>query len=149
MNLTLEEYAERFTDEPGYLDFARIGPVGRTVRDEESAQSSLLGRARFGTLGSLHEQDDRVRIAVADAIGFRPDQIAFQPNTSQGLMHALFGMSGRVALSAAEFPSLPFAVARAAEALGTVDATWLTPSTGASHPAPSAISCPRMRSPSR
>lgn len=130
MSLTLEEYTERFTDEPGYLDFARIGPVGRTVRDEEAAQSSLLGRARFGTLASLHEQDERVRTAVASTIGFRPDQIAFQPNTSQGLMHTLFGMSGRVALSAAEFPSLPFAVTRAADALGTVDAVWLTPEHG-------------------
>ncbi len=130
MSLTWEEYAERFTDEPGYLDFARIGPVGRTVRDEESAQSSLLGRARFGTLASLHEQDERVRQAVAATIGFRADQIAFQPNTSQGLMHTLFGLSGRVALSSAEFPSLPFAVTRAADALGSIDPVWLTPEHG-------------------
>ena len=48
----------------------------------------------------------RVRAAVAALTGFRADQIVFQPNTSQGLMHAMFGITGGVALSPAEFPEL-------------------------------------------
>lgn len=122
--LSMEDYLERFTEEPGYLDFARVGPVGRTVRDEESALSSLLGRARFGTLQSLHEQDARVRAAVASTLRLRPDQVVFQPNTSQGLMHALFGLTGTVAISPAEFPSLTFAAQRAADAIGRLTPLW-------------------------
>jgi selenocysteine lyase/cysteine desulfurase len=128
--MNMDDYLERFTDEPGYLDFARVGPVGRTARDEESAMSSLLGRARFGSLGVLEEQDARVRDAVAAAIRFRPDQVVFQPNTSQGLLQAMFGLDGRVAVSVAEFPSLPFATVRAGEARGVLDAVWLQPDHG-------------------
>jgi len=122
---TLDDYLQRFTDEPGYLDFARRAPVGRTVREEESAMSSLLGRGRFGTLDSFDEQDARVRAAVAAVTGFRADQVVFQPNTSQGLMHTMFGLTGEVLLSPAEFPSNTFAVSRAADALGVVKPRWL------------------------
>ena len=123
--ITIDEFVERFDDEPGYLDFASVAPVGRTPRDEETALSSLLGRARFGTIGTLGEQDARVRAAVARLTGFRADQVVFQPNTSQGLMHAIFGVTGEVALSPAEFPSSTFAVTRAADALGVVTPLWL------------------------
>ncbi len=40
-------------------------------------------------------------------------------------MHAMFGVTGGVLLSAAEFPSLPFAAVRAADALGVVSPVWL------------------------
>ena len=124
--LSIEEYASTFTDEPGYLNFARIGPVGRVVRDEESAQSSLLGRSRFGTLDSLMvDQDVRVRAAVSRLIGVPSERIAFQPNASQGLMHTMFGFTGRVAMSLAEFPSITFAAARAADSLHVLDPVWL------------------------
>lgn len=128
--MDMDDYLERFTDEPGYLDFARIGPIGRAARDEESAMSSLLGRGRFGSLGVLDEQDARVREAVAATIRFRADQVVFQPNTSQGLLQAIFGLEGRVAVSVAEFPSLPFATVRAGEARGMLDAVWLQPDHG-------------------
>jgi selenocysteine lyase/cysteine desulfurase len=121
----IDEFIEGFTEEPGYLDFAKRAPVGRTVRDEESAMSSLLGRSRFGTLDTLDEQDARVRAAVAELIGFRADQVVFQPNTSQGLMHAMFGLTGEILLSPAEFPSNTYAVSRAADALGVVTPRWL------------------------
>ena len=110
--IDIDTYLEQFTEEPGYLDFARRAPIGRAAREEESALSSLSGRSRFGTLDTLDEQDARVRAAVATLVGFRPDQVVFQPNTSQGLMHALFGITGEVALSPAEFPSSTFAVSR-------------------------------------
>ncbi|CAN5334754.1 hypothetical protein BH09ACT5_BH09ACT5_18890 [soil metagenome] len=122
---TIDEFVERFGEEPGYLDFARRAPIGRTVRDEESAMSSLLGRARFGTLDTLDEQDARVRAAVAALTGFRDDQVVFQPNTSQGLMHAMLGLTGEVLLSPREFPSSTYAVSRAADALGALTPRWL------------------------
>ena len=123
--IEIDEFTARFTEEPGHLDFASVGPVGRTVREEEAAQSSLLGRGRFGTIDSFGEQDGRVRAAVAAMTGFRADQVVFQPNTSQGIMHTMFGITGEVALSPAEFPSNTFAVTRAHDALGVVTPLWL------------------------
>lgn len=122
----IDDYAARFSEEPGYLNFARVGPIGAAVLEELNAQNDLLSRARFGTLASLDEdQDPRVRAAVSALTGFSPDQISFQPNTSQGLMHALFGITGGVALSAREYPSLTFATVRAGQALGVVAPLWL------------------------
>ena len=120
MTLSVAEYTTRFTDEPGYLDFARFGPVGRTARDEDAALASLLGRARFGSMEGLFAQPARLSEAVSGLTGFRPDQIGYQPNASQGLMQAVFGVTGPIAMWAGEFPSLPFAAVRAADALHVV-----------------------------
>ncbi|TBN57396.1 aminotransferase class V-fold PLP-dependent enzyme [Glaciihabitans arcticus] len=128
--MDIDGYVAQFTDEPGYLDFARVGPVGRGVKDEEYALSGLLGRARFGSLDLLEAQDARVREAVASLIGFDSSHVVFQPNTSQGLMHAMFGITGGVALSPAEFPSVTFAAVRAAESLGVLAPQWLTTDDG-------------------
>ena len=121
----IDRYLETFGEEPGYLDFARVGPISSTVRDEEAVQSALLGRARFGTLDSLLDQDARVRDAAAAVTGFSPESIVFQPNTSQGLMHTMFGLTGGLALSPADFPSVTYAAARSAEALGVLAPHWL------------------------
>lgn len=126
MTLSMRQFMARFDEEPGYLDFARMAPVGSTVLSEQQAMTSLLARSRFGTLPTLDEQDLRVREAVAALIGFDAAQVVFQPNTSQGLMHVMFGLTGQVAVSASDFPSVPFAVTRAAEALGSVSPLWLT-----------------------
>jgi selenocysteine lyase/cysteine desulfurase len=119
------EYVASFGEEPGYLDFARVGPPGRAVKDEEYALTGLLQKARFGTIPSLFEADERVREAVASVTGFDAGQVVFQPNTSTGIMHAMFGVTGGVALSKAEFPSLTFAAARAAQALGAMSPVWI------------------------
>lgn len=128
----IDEYAARFDEEPGYLDFARFGPVGAAVVEEEAGLMPLLARARFGSLDSVigGGPDDRVREAVAVLTGFRPDQVVFQPNTSQGLMHAMFGVTGGVALSPAEFPSLTFAARRAEQALGVLQPFWMSTQPG-------------------
>jgi selenocysteine lyase/cysteine desulfurase len=122
---TIDDFAAGFTEEPGYLDFALLGPLGRAAIEEEQAQVELLRRARFGSLVSLDEQDSRVRGAVARLIGFPSNQVVFQPNTSTGLMHAMFGITGGVLLSAAEFPALPFAAMRAADSLSVLAPHWL------------------------
>lgn len=126
MTLSIDDYAERFTDEPGYLDFAGRGPIGQTAAAEQLALVELLGRGRFGSLEMLLDQDARVREAVSALTGFAADNIVFQPNTTQGLMHVLFGHSGTVLLSAAEFPSLPVAAVRSGEALHALKTAWLT-----------------------
>lgn len=125
--ISLDDFIASFGEEPGYLNFASAGPPGRAVKDEQYAMMGLLGRARFGTIDSLFEQGQRLHNAVSAVTGFRPDQVQFQPNASSGLMHALFGLTGGMALSPAEFPSLTFATVRAAEALGVVTPLWIEP----------------------
>jgi selenocysteine lyase/cysteine desulfurase len=122
---SLQQFAEGFPEEPGYLDYGRVGPLSSTVVAETLGQTQILSRARYGSLGELLRQEERMRGAVADVIGFRDDQIVSQPNTSNGLMHAMFGLTGGLLLSAGDFPSVPFAAVRAAEALHAVAPTWL------------------------
>ncbi|TFD50633.1 aminotransferase class V-fold PLP-dependent enzyme [Cryobacterium frigoriphilum] len=121
----LAAYRSGFREESGYLDYGRVGPLSTTVVAETLGQTDVLSRARFGSLDDLGQQQARAVSAVARATGFRSDQIALQPNTTTGLMHALFGLTGEVLLSPADFPSLPFAAARAAEALHVVTPLWL------------------------
>ncbi len=123
--LSIDAYAARFKEEPGYLDFARVGPVGRAVQEEIAAQYATLARGRFGSLDAVMDQGGRLQSAVAALTGFRADQVVFQPNASQGLMHAMFGITGGVAMSPAEFPSITFAAVRAAQALGVLAPSWL------------------------
>ncbi len=113
----VDAYAAGFDEDPGYLDFARVGPLGAAVLDEQRACTELLRHARFGSLDYFETQGRRMGEAVASLTGFRPDQVVFQPNTSSGLMHTMFGFTGGVAFSPAEFPSVTFAAARAAESL--------------------------------
>lgn len=121
----LDEFAGQFSEEPGYFDFARVGPLGAAVLAEMNGQAETLSRARFGGLDNFAAQDGRVRDAVSALTGFPADQVVFQPNTSMGLMHAMFGVTGGVLMSEAEFPSLPYAAVRAAQSLGVVTPQWL------------------------
>ncbi|WP_167041052.1 aminotransferase class V-fold PLP-dependent enzyme [Salinibacterium sp. ZJ454] len=121
----VDEYAASFSEEPGYLDFARVGPIGGIVQAEQQGQQALLSRARFGSLDSLDSQDERMRDAVSELTGFPSDQVVFQTSTGQGLMHAMFGLTGGVALSPAEYPSVTYAAQRASESLGVVTPLWL------------------------
>lgn len=121
----LGDYLAGFTEDPGYLDYGRVGPVSRPVAAETLGQTEILSRARFGTLDHFGRQDQRMRAAVAAVTGFGADQVTAQPNTSMGLMHAMFGLTGDVLLSPADFPSVPFAAVRAAQALHAARPQWL------------------------
>ncbi|TFD90399.1 aminotransferase class V-fold PLP-dependent enzyme [Cryobacterium serini] len=122
---SLQNFTDGFRNEPGYLDFGRVGPLSEVVMAETLGQNEVLSRARFGSLDHLAEQDLRARTAVSALTGFTPDQIVLQPNTSSGLMQAMFGLTGSVLLSAGDFPSVPFAAVRAAETLHVVTPLWL------------------------
>jgi selenocysteine lyase/cysteine desulfurase len=122
---SIQQFIDGFGEEPGYLDYGRVGPPSKEVVAEALGQTEVLSRARFGSLDHLMQQDARMRKAVAATIGFRADQIVSQPNTSTGLMQAMFGLTGGVLLSPGDFPSVPFAAVRAAEALHVVTPIWL------------------------
>ncbi|MBF4463424.1 MULTISPECIES: aminotransferase class V-fold PLP-dependent enzyme [unclassified Rathayibacter] len=118
-------FLSTFGEELGYLDYGRVGPMSTSVAAEQESATRLLQRARAATLDELFRQDERVREAVAALARVPADQVVFQPTTSTGLMHVLFGLSGGVLVSPGEFPSLPFAVVRAAQARSAVEPLWL------------------------
>jgi selenocysteine lyase/cysteine desulfurase len=118
-------FAAGFVEEPGYLDYGRVGPLSATVLAESLGQAETLSRARFGSLDHLARQDERMRAAVSAITGFRADQVVCEPNTTTGIMQAMFGLTGGVLLSPGDFPTVPFAAVRAAEALRVVTPTWL------------------------
>lgn len=113
-------YLDGFGEEPGYLDFARFGPLSRAVLAESAAQQDGLARARPGAWDRLQTGTARLAAAAAAVTGFRADQVVFQPSTTHGLTQAVYGVTGQVLLSPAEYPSLPIAAARAADTLQTV-----------------------------
>jgi selenocysteine lyase/cysteine desulfurase len=127
---TIDEFASAFDEDPGYLDFASFGPMSRAVLHEESALGEILVRARYGAAAVFDEQEIRVREAIRRVTGFPTDRVVFQPNASTGLMHAMFGLSGQVLYSAREYPSIPLAAQRAAQALHTLDHITLEPPHG-------------------
>lgn len=123
--MTIDAFIAGFTEEPGYLDYARFGPLSTPAAEEGVALTQVLQRARHGSIDVFLEQDARVRAAASALTGFPADAIVFQPNTTQGIMHAMFGLTGSVLLSPGEFPSLPIAAVRAQEALHSVQPVWL------------------------
>ena len=122
---SIDEFRAGFDEDPGYLDFARFGPIGRAVMEEDTALNALIARSRFGSLAELKAQGQRAHEAVADLTGLPSDHIVSQPNTSQGLMQAAFGVSGDVLASLGEFPDITFALTRTAESTGRVAPRWL------------------------
>jgi selenocysteine lyase/cysteine desulfurase len=76
-------------------------------------------------MDSFPGQDERVREAIAAVLGFRADQIGFQPSTSQSLMEVMFGLTGVIAASSGETLGIVYAITRAAEALGTLTPKWI------------------------
>ncbi|MEJ3404653.1 aminotransferase class V-fold PLP-dependent enzyme [Rathayibacter sp. YIM 133350] len=121
----LEDYAAGFLEEPGYLNYGRVGPLSGAVVAEAQGWHEMLAKARFGSLDALEQQEERLHEAVAVATGFPVDQVVTQPNTSMGITHAMFGVTGEVLLSGGEFPTLPISAVRAAEALHVVRPVWL------------------------
>ncbi len=118
-------FADGFAEEPGYLDYAAFGPLSRGVAAEIVAQTELMTRARYGAERRIRENVDRMRTAAARLTGFRDDQIVFSPSTTDGIMQVVFGVTGGILVSRAEYPSLPTAAVRASESLRATAPIWL------------------------
>lgn len=121
----LDAFRNGFPEETGYLDYGRVGPMSVAVAAESALWNGTLSLGRAGALRGIDEQSLRLRTAVGALTGFRTDQIVTQPNTSQGLMHVMFGLTGSVLMSRDEFPSMPLAAERAAEHRHVLTPAWL------------------------
>jgi selenocysteine lyase/cysteine desulfurase len=128
--ISIDEYRQGFSEDPGYLDFASFGPMGAAVVDEQNALGEIHARGRYGAAAVFDEQDIRVREAVRTLTGFPTERIVFQPNASSGLFHAMFGLTGQVLYSATEYPSIPMAAQRASQALHVLDPITMRPPQG-------------------
>jgi selenocysteine lyase/cysteine desulfurase len=117
-------WESQFTESPGYLDFARVGPPSRAVLAETAAAMDRVATAGRSTVDDLMANDLRARSAVARLCRAAADRVVLLPHTSQGLFQAAFGGFGEVLVSAAEFPANTYPWVRAEEA-GRLSVRWL------------------------
>ncbi|GAA1697084.1 hypothetical protein GCM10009808_13170 [Microbacterium sediminicola] len=126
----LESYVDSFDEQPGYLDWAAFGPLSPEVRSEVHADAELLGTGRRSSVDLVNEHVDQSRVTAAAMLAVREDQVVIQPSASHGLQQAIYGLSGDLLLSRAEFPSLTVAVTRAEACGADVSAHWVEPDRG-------------------
>jgi selenocysteine lyase/cysteine desulfurase len=112
------DYLAQFDETPGYLDFARVGPPSRAVRDTTAALLHQVATAGVGTVDELMRQEARAKSVIARLVGSDADHVVLLPNTSLGLFQAAFhAPSDAVTLvSPSEFPANTYPWARAAAA---------------------------------
>jgi len=129
--MDLESYQASFDGEPGYLDWARFGPLSPSVRSEAHADAELLGSGRRTGIDLVMEHEAEARELLAEVLRTDPSHVTLQPSTTYGLMHALYGIAeGGVMLARQDFPSITVTAARAADAFGRAHLQWLDPETG-------------------
>lgn len=125
-----ESFVASFDGEPGYLDWAAFGPLSTAVRAEVHADAELLGSGRPSSIELVADHAREARERLAELLGTDAEHVALQPSTTYGLMHAIYGLTGGLMLSRAEFPSLTVAAVRASEALGAISLQWIDPEFG-------------------
>jgi selenocysteine lyase/cysteine desulfurase len=126
----LDSYLASFDGEPGYLDWAAFGPLSPAVRSEAQGDTELLGSGRRTSIELVADHVREARELVAELIRTDAAQVALQPTTTYGLMHAIYGLAGGLMLSRAEFPSLTVAATRASDAFGRIQLQWVEPAGG-------------------
>lgn len=126
-----DDYLSTFDAEPGYLNWAAFGPVSPSVRAEVFADADLLGNGRPSSPALVGERIGQAQEVVAELLGAEAAEVTLQPSSTHGLMHALYGVSGAVVASTAEFPSVSLTLERAAAASQhAVTPRWITPDDG-------------------
>ncbi|MHA4813530.1 aminotransferase class V-fold PLP-dependent enzyme [Streptomyces aculeolatus] len=117
MNDQIEGYLRRFHEPPGYLDFARFGPVSADVRDvlARAAHSSML--RPHEALAEFQAEEAAASQAAAELLDASPGEVTLLSSTSHGMFaaaHALRG-SGDVLVSRGDFPAVVYPWLRVAE----------------------------------
>ncbi|WP_102192386.1 aminotransferase class V-fold PLP-dependent enzyme [Microbacterium aurantiacum] len=125
---TFDDYLASFGGEPGYLNWAAFGPLAPAVREEVFADADLLGSGRPSSVALVAERIGQAQELIAEMLGVDASEVALQPSSTHGLMHALYGLAGHVIASTGEFPSVSLTLERAAQASGgALTARWITP----------------------
>lgn len=125
---TFDDYLASFGGEPGYLNWAAFGPLAPAVREEVFADADLLGSGRPSSVALVAERIGQAQELIAEMLGADASEVALQPSSTHGLMHALYGLAGHVIASTGEFPSVSLTLERAAQASGgALTARWITP----------------------
>ena len=110
-------YLLQFSEQAGYLDFARFGPPSHAVLDATARLSEKATQAGPSTVDELMREETRAKAAAARLCRSDIDHIVLQPHTSLGLMQAAFNArGGAVLVSAGEFPANTYPWARAEQA---------------------------------
>lgn len=122
-------YLASFAEGPGYLDFARVGPLSRQVIDARSAAAESLLAPGPATVDTLMQTGPAGVRAAAAVAGLPAAAIAYVPNTSTGLFQVAFALTAtgprtEVLIGADEFPSNTYPWARA-HAAGRLEPVWL------------------------
>lgn len=115
---------------PGYLDWARFGPLSPAVRAEMLADTEMLGTGRSASIDLVAARSAEARDLVAQVMGVPTDEVVLQPTTTHGLGHAFFGLTGTVVLPAQDFPAVRVTAARAAAARGLLSVREIDPPGG-------------------
>lgn len=120
-----ESFLTSFDGEPGYLDWAAFGPLSPNVRAEVHADAELLGSGRPSSLDLVADHAREARDLLAQLLRTDAEQVVLQPSTTYGLMQAIYGLSGGLMVSRAEFPSITVAASRAETASDRLRVQWL------------------------
>lgn len=126
----LEPFDDSFDVAPGYLDWAAFGPLSPSVRAEMHADAELLATGRRSGIELVEERVVEARERVARLLGAPVDEVVLQPSTTQGLVHAMFGLEGTVVVPSQDFPAIRVSAHRAATARGRLAVREIDPPDG-------------------
>jgi selenocysteine lyase/cysteine desulfurase len=116
----MSAFDDEFEAPAGYLDFASIGPPGRTVRHAVEQAMAAVGSAAVPIADVLDPMGDLAKTAIARLLATDHEHATYVSATSEGLAHAAFGLlggGGNVVAPANEFPANLYPWLRA-EAVG-------------------------------
>lgn len=144
MNVQLARYLQRFDDLPGYLDFARVGPLSHDVA------MTLVEATRLSTgeqaVEVLAARAEEVRASAALFLRAAPHEVTFATSTSHALFAAAAALGrgatdeGVVLVRRGEFPSNVYPWLRFQDRGGPrvrwIDAPRVTPEVVAAHLTP-------------
>jgi selenocysteine lyase/cysteine desulfurase len=122
-------YLQAFADGPGYLDFARVGPLSRQVISARADATGQLADPTSRTIDALMQAGPRSLALAARVAGLPVERLSFVPNTSTGLFQVAFALVPRgprdqILIAAEEFPANTYPWVRA-HAAGRLAPVWL------------------------
>lgn len=122
---SFDEYIASFDVDPGYLDWAKFGPLSPAVRTDVTADAELLGSGRPSSIALVGEHLVEAVALAAAGLGVPAEQVVLQPSAGHGLQQAIFGIrEGGILVSRADFPACTVAVQRAAEVNPRIEARF-------------------------